>query len=169
MLDPRDPDQKLAITGGNDNALWLNAKGQRFTNEIGFDKHILTDVLDQDPTHYFAIFDESSRDELSMRGREWIKNHANGHPVLDNPDAAHKAASLEELAAMTGLSADALLASVERFNSLIDAGDDEDFGRSRRSMRRHPGLSSPPSTPYSFFPCRERAWAALLSTCRRGH
>ena len=161
MLDPRDPDQKLAITGGNDNALWLNAEGQRFTNEIGFDKHILTDVLDQDPTHYFAIFDESSRDELSMRGREWIKNHANGHPVLDNPDAAHKAASLEELAAMTGLSADALLASVERFNSLIDAGDDEDFGRFSSVDEAPPRIEQPPFYAIQFFPMPRKSMGGV--------
>ena len=161
MLDPRDPDQKLAITGGNDNALWLNAEGQRFTNEIGFDKHILTDVLDQDPTHYFAIFDESSRDELSMRGREWIKNRANGHPVLDNPDAAHKAASLEELATMAGLSADALLASVERFNSLIDAGDDEDFGRFSSADEAPPRIEQPPFYAVQFFPMPRKSMGGV--------
>ena len=161
MLDPRDPDRRLAITGGNDNALWLNTQAQRFTNEIGFDKQILADLLDQDPTHYFAIFDENSRDELSMRGREWIKNHANGHPVLDNPDAAHKAESLEELAAMTGLPADALIASVERFNSLIDIGKDDDFGRFSSAEEAPPRIEQPPFYAIQFFPMPRKSMGGV--------
>lgn len=161
MLDPRDPDGRLAITAGNDNAVWLNAQGQRFTNETGFDKHILADVLDQSPTHYFAIFDETSRDELSMRGREWIKNRANGHPVLDDPDAAHKADTLEELAAMADLPADAVLASVARFNALIDAGTDEDFGRFSSAEEAPPRIEQPPFYAVQFFPMPRKSMGGV--------
>ena len=161
MLDPRDPEGRLAITAGNDNALWVNAQGERFTNETGFDKHILADLLDQDPTHYFAIFDETSRDALSMRGREWIKHHADGHPVLDNPDAAHKAASLEALATITGLPADALIASVERFNALIDTGSDEDFGRFSSAEQAPPRIERPPFYAIQFFPMPRKSMGGV--------
>ena len=161
MQDPRDPEGRLAITAGNDNALWVNAQGERFTNETGFDKHILADVLDQDPTHYFAIFDETSRNALSMRGREWIKHHADGHPVLDNPDAAHKAASLEALAAMTGLPSDALIASVERFNALIDIGSDEDFGRFSSAEQAPPRIERPPFYAIQFFPMPRKSMGGV--------
>ena len=36
MVDPRDPDKTLAITAGNNAALWVNAQGRRFTNRNGF-------------------------------------------------------------------------------------------------------------------------------------
>ncbi|MGE4657477.1 MAG: FAD-dependent oxidoreductase, partial [Gammaproteobacteria bacterium] len=83
IVDPRDPTGTLAITGGNDDSLWVNAQGHRFTNETGFDKRILVDLLDQDPATYWAIFDESARGTFAMRGREWVKNPMDGHPVLD--------------------------------------------------------------------------------------
>ena len=41
----------------------------------------------------------------------------------------HRADTLEELAALTGVPADALVATVERFNGFCDTGVDEDFGR----------------------------------------
>jgi 3-oxosteroid 1-dehydrogenase len=41
----------------------------------------------------------------------------------------HRADTLAELAAATGLPADALAASVERFNGFCETGKDEDFGR----------------------------------------
>jgi len=161
MVDPRDPGETLAITAANDNSLWLNAQGQRFTNETGFDKKILVDLLDQDPTHYWAIFDESSRDAWSMRGREWIKNHASGHPVLDNPDAAHKAESLQELASMTGLPATELLASIERFNSQIEAGRDEDFGRFSSADEAPPKIVQPPFYAVQFFPMPRKSMGGV--------
>jgi len=161
MVDPRDPEQTLAITAGNDNALWLNAQGQRFTNETGFDKRILVDVLDQDPTHYWAIFDESSRDEFSMRGREWIKDHSDGHSVLDNPAAAQKADSLEELASVTGLPVAPLRASVARFNALIEAGSDEDFARFSSAGDAPPKIEQPPFYAIQFFPMPRKSMGGV--------
>lgn len=161
MVDPRDPEQTLAITAGNENAIWLNTYGQRFTNETGFDKIILGDLLNQDSAYYWAVFDESSRDALSMRGREWIKNHEGGHPVLDNPNAAHKAESLQELASMANLSSAALLDSVERFNSLIDAGKDEDFGRFSSVGEAPPKIEQPPFYAIQFFPMPRKSMGGV--------
>ena len=161
MVDPRDPEQTLAITAGNENAIWLNTYGQRFTNETGFDKTILGDLLNQDSTYYWAVFDESSRDVLSMRGREWIKNHEEGHPVLDDPNAAHKAESLQELASMTNLSPTALLNSVERLNSLIDAGKDEDFDRFSSAGEAPPKIEQPPFYAIQFFPMPRKSMGGV--------
>ena len=129
MLDPRDPDGSHALTAGNDHAMWVNADGQRFTNEAGFDRDILVDLLNQKPSTYWMIFDESSRHAFGMRGAAWLKNSMEGHPILDDSNAAKRAQSLEELAAMTGLPADVLTRSVQRFNAMIQSGEDADFGR----------------------------------------
>ena len=112
MVDPRDPKHTLAITAGNGDALWVNAQGRRFTNEDGFDKKILVDLLAQSPTTYWAIFDDESRGAFSMRGREWINNRSESHMVLDNPQATIKAGSLDALAQATHLPAGPLKASV---------------------------------------------------------
>ncbi len=161
MVDPRDPAETLAITAGNSDALWVNAQGRRFTNEAGFDKTILADLLDEDPTTYWAIFDESSRDTFSMRGREWINNPSDGHTVLDNSAATIKAPSLEQLASMAGLPVEQLMASVERFNELIDAGTDEDFGRFASGDEPPPRIEQPPFYAIQFFPMPRKSMGGV--------
>ena len=161
MVDPRDPEQTLAITAGNNAALWVNAQGRRFTNETGFDKTILADVLAQEPTTYWAIFDESSRDAFSMRGREWINNPTDGHTVLDHPEATIRADSLEALALLTGLPPESLMSSVERFNELIDAGVDEDFGRFAEPDDAPPKIDQAPFYAIQFFPMPRKSMGGV--------
>jgi len=161
MVDPRDPEKTLAITGSNSAALWVNAQGRRFTNETGLDKIILADVLDQEPTTYWMIFDESSRDTFAMRGREWINNPVEGHTVLDHPEATIKAESLEQLASMTGLPLEPLMSSVTRFNELIDAGVDEDFGRFVRPDEAPPKIDRAPFYAIQFFPMPRKSMGGV--------
>ena len=161
MVDPRDPQKTLAITAGNNAALWVNSQGRRFTNETGYDKTILADVLDQEPTTYWAIFDESSRDSFSMRGREWINNPVDGHTVLDHPEATVRAESLEQLASMTGLPPESLMASVKRFNELIDAGADEDFGRFAHPDDAPPKIERAPFYAIQFFPMPRKSMGGV--------
>ena len=138
LQDPLDPEGIHALTGGNGRAMWVNAQGRRFTNEAGWDKRILVDLLNQMPSTYWAIFDETARDAFGVRGAAWVSTPMEGHPILDNPKSAHKADSLDALAKMAGLPADALKASAARFNSLIAAGADADFGRFNAGDRRLP-------------------------------
>lgn len=161
MVDPRDPEKTLAITAGNNAALWVNSQGQRFTNETGYDKIILADVLDQEPTTYWAIFDESSRATFSMRGREWINNPVEGHTVLDHPEATIRADSLEQLASMTGLPLESLMSSVKRFNELIDAGTDGDFGRFAHPDEAPPKIEQAPFYAIQFFPMPRKSMGGV--------
>ena len=48
----------------------------------------------------------------------------------------HTAETLDELATKIGVPADALVATVERFNSMVDRGSDEDFGRGDEAYDR---------------------------------
>ena len=161
IVDPRDPEKTLAITAGNSAALWVNAQGRRFTNETGFDKTILADVLDQEPTTYWAVFDESSRAMFSMRGREWINNPVEGHTVLDHPEATIRAESLEHLASLAGLPPEPLMSSVKRFNELIDAGVDEDFGRFGHPDDAPPKIDQPPFYAIQFFPMPRKSMGGV--------
>src|SRR5687767_10702399 len=153
LPDPRDPEGIHALTGGNGRAMWVNAQGRRFTNEAGWDKTILVDLLNQTPSTYWAIFDETARDAFGVRGAAWVSTPMEGHPILDNPKAAHKADSLDALAKMAGLPAGALTASAARFNTLIAAGADTDFGRFKAGDRRLPAtIARPPFYAVQFFP-----------------
>jgi predicted oxidoreductase len=161
MVDPHDPAHQLAITGGNDDALWVNTEGRRFTNEGGYDKRILADLMAQDDTSYWAIFDNGSRGEFSGRGREWINNRGEGHPVLDNPDATIKADTLAALAREAGLPVEAVQASVARFNALIAAGRDEDFGRFDSRAAAPPPIDEPPYYAIHFFPMPRKSMGGV--------
>jgi predicted oxidoreductase len=161
VVSPRDPDQIHALTGGNDYALWVNAQGERFTNELGFDKDILVDLLDQDGSSYWAVFDEATRDEFGVRGAAWLKNPGTAHPILDDPDAATKANSLDELAAATGLPASALAASVARFNQLVEQGDDVDFGRFGQDDELPPKIEQPPFYAVQMFPMTRKSMGGV--------
>jgi len=161
MIDPRDPDNTLAITAANGDSLWVNAQGQRFTNEDGFDKKILADMLAQEPDTYWAIFDNESRGAFSMRGREWIKNLSDKHMVLDDPDATLKADTLTALARAAGLPSEAVQASVARFNEFIEAGRDADFGRFASSADAPPKIDAPPYYAIQFFPMPRKSMGGV--------
>lgn len=161
MIDPRDPERMLAITAANGDSIWVNAQGQRFTNEDGFDKQILADMLDQNPDTYWAIFDEESRGAFSMRGREWIMNRSDDHIVLDDPEATIKADTLTALSRAAGLPSEAVQASVARFNELIDAGHDADFGRFASSAEAPPKIDTPPYYAIQFFPMPRKSMGGV--------
>lgn len=161
VVSPRDPEHVHALTAGNDDALWVNAEGRRFTNELGFDKDILVDLLDQPGSTYWAIFDESTRDEFGVRGAAWLKTPMPGHPILDDPDAAAKADSLDALAEMTGLPAEALADSVARFNAMIDEGVDTDFGRFGPGDEPPPKIEQPPFYAVQMFPMTRKSMGGV--------
>ena len=152
LADPRDSQRVHALTGGNGRAIWVNAQGRRFTNENGFDKTILVDLLNQEPSTYWAIFDETARENFNVRGATWVQTPMESHPILDNPDAAHKAPTLEALAKMANVPADALVATVGRFNEMVDRGEDTDFRRFRAGARPPGKIEKPPFYAVQFFP-----------------
>lgn len=152
LPDPRDLEGKRTLTAGNEEAMWVNASGERFTNETGFDRDILADLVRQKPSTYWMVFDEAGRDGFGMRGAAWLKNPGRLHPVLDNPQATRRAESLEELAAKSGLPAVALARSVQRFNAMIDAGEDTDFGRFNSGDALPPRIEQAPFYAVQMFP-----------------
>jgi predicted oxidoreductase len=152
VIDPRDTQQSHALTAGNDQSLWVNASGQRFTNEAGFEKDVLADLVQQKPSTYWMVFDHASRDSFGVRGAAWLNNSSDDHPILDNPQATKRAQSLRELAAMSGLPADALVQSVQEFNASIDAGEDTAFGRFSHGENVPPKIQQPPFYAVQIFP-----------------
>jgi len=152
IIDPRDQQQSHALTAGNDDSMWVNAGGRRFTNEAGFDKDILVDLLQQESSSYWMVFDEATRDRFSVRGAAWLKNPSQDHPILDNPQVAKRAQSLRELAVMAGLPIDEFVESVQAFNAMIDAGEDTAFGRFVDRDDAPPKIQQPPFYALQMFP-----------------
>jgi len=152
IIDPRDRQQSHALTASNDQSLWVNTSGQRFTNEAGFEKDILVDLLQQELSTYWMVFDHASRDSFGVRGAAWLNSPSQDHPILDNPQATKRAQSLRELAALSGLPGDALVQSVQEFNASIDAGADTAFGRFSHRENAPPKVQQPPFYAVQVFP-----------------
>ena len=152
LPDPRDPTGKKALTAGNSASMWVNAQGRRFTNEQGFDKVILRDLLNQKPSSYWMIFDEAGRKTFNVRGAAWVSNPGETHPVLDDPRAVKKGNTIAELASAAGLPADALEASVKRYNELVVSGTDADFGRFKAGGRVPSAITQGPFYAAQMFP-----------------
>jgi len=161
LPDPRDPAGRHALTAGNDLSLWVNANGRRFTNETGFDKDILVDLLRQEGNTYWAVFDARGRKGFSVRGAAWLNTPGDRHPVLDDPRLAVTASSLEELAEAAHLPPDALVSSVQRFNELIERGTDDDFHRfSERAGAPEP-VTVPPYYAVRLFPMTRKSMGGV--------
>jgi succinate dehydrogenase/fumarate reductase flavoprotein subunit len=150
--DPRDERKTRALTAGNDVSMWVNAEGRRFTNESGFDKDILVDLLQQTPASYWVIFDSGSRDEFAARGAAWLNNPGDEHSILDNPQVVQRADSIGALAELAGLPGDALIASVNRFNALIESGEDTEFARFASGEGVPPRIERAPFYAVQMFP-----------------
>jgi len=110
--------------------LVVNAAGRRFVNEAAPYSDVVHTMYERNPTDpdipSWLIVDQN------YRNRYLFKDIA---PTFVFPDAwyssgaAHKAWTLDALAASAGLPAAALRTTVDRFNSLALKGDDTDFGR----------------------------------------
>lgn len=110
--------------------LLINAAGSRFVNEAGPYSDVVHTMYDRNPTDpdipAWLIVDQN------YRNRYLFKDVV---PTFTFPDdwyssgAAHKAWTLDALAASVGVPAAALRATVDRFNSLALKGSDSDFRR----------------------------------------
>ncbi|WP_411149707.1 3-oxosteroid 1-dehydrogenase [Streptomyces sp. A30] len=110
--------------------LLVNAAGRRFVNEAAPYGDVVHTMYERNPTDpdipAWLITDQN------YRNRYLFKDVAPTFPFPDDwytSGAAHKAWSLDVLAAAIGVPAAALRATVDRFNSLALKGDDTDFGR----------------------------------------
>ena len=145
---------------------WLrvNLNGERFGNEnLGYQSHV-TQVRFQPEMTAFQIID-SNWDKHAPNGEY---PHPNSHsrstadPVNDWAAALERGAiiqadTLEELADLCGINKENFLATVERYNELVDLGVDEDFGIPSEFIVLN-GIKEPP-----FFAIKRMP--AKLATC----
>ena len=136
-------DENNLITVNEQPYLMVNAYGERFINEAHGQTsiNITAGLLNQPGKVGYLIFDDASIDRLAEVGtdysymifpaqkitglREQIDRVINEYGSKN----VFKADSLDDLAAQTGIEAEGLKKTVERYNSLCDQGYDEDFGK----------------------------------------
>lgn len=136
------------------NAMLVNRHGLRFVNELTFNIGEAIDRRDAatgEPVHLpcWVIADAALLDRLPPA--RWA--------AQADPGWLRQAGDLAGLAAQTGLPAEALAASVARFNAFATAGTDEDFGRPARpdpaasgDRRRRAGIEPIARPPFLAMP-----------------
>ncbi|MBR2836078.1 MAG: FAD-binding protein [Coriobacteriales bacterium] len=141
------------------NSMAIGPSGERVCNEYGIangmEDRVPPDTWVAGP-YFYSIWSQDQVDDLMANGfsSENVKRTAayiqQGGFKLDEPrpetqealDAcvevglAWKGDTLEELAQQINVPADALVATVERYNAFCDAGVDEDFGKDAQYLQK---------------------------------
>ncbi len=172
------------VTMMTPNYIWVNQDGKRFCNEAGVDFHgclYAVNQLDGVKHRYpaipcYIIMDEAGR--LAGRPTHFKYGYASGvegyHWSEDSSKEVEsgivkKAQTLEELAKLIHVPADALKAQVAKWNKDIAAGADTEFGRKIKKTGKSafvgtdvPTLSAPLSEIGPYYAIE--AYPALLNT-----
>lgn len=143
--DPETGSLSGNIEHAVESRIFVNEQGERFVNEGGRRDEMTLALFEQTNTTMFIVMDSDTYptgDELNNFG-ETIND-------LVAADRAYKADTLEELAEMIGVPADALVATVEEYNRHCVGGDLEgeadEFGRTLFSDVEgvNNGINNPP-------------------------
>ncbi|HEY6869769.1 MAG TPA: FAD-dependent oxidoreductase [Novosphingobium sp.] len=127
-------------------ALAVNREGQRFVNESLSYKEIGGACLAQPGGVAFQVFDESVMEQAQP-----IPSNMNFRAALER-GIIRTAPTIAELAATVGLDGAALERTVARYNAMMAAGDDADFGRA--TIAGSVGTPAPLERgPYYILPC----------------
>lgn len=127
--DPRLPGQNRAVSVRNLNAIWVNARGERFVNEWKGSRYTVEAVVRQKPATYWMVFDEPGVADLRYSGTDWSDPKRAKALLVDNPEVTASAATWADLARKTGLPAGRLQETVGRYNRMVREGEDTDFLR----------------------------------------
>ena len=121
------------IAGWTMSAILVNQEGSRVVNEKASNRTILETELQQTGGELFLLLDSETfevwKSKLSEAGisesdiEKYLEANGTTTPVFAHGE------TLEEAATAAGIDADALKATVERYNGFVAAGVDEDFGR----------------------------------------
>lgn len=127
--DPRFAEENRAVSVRNLNAIWVNAQGRRFVNEWKGSRYTVEAVVRQQPATYWLVFDQKGISDLRYSGTDWSDPERARKLLVDNPAVTVRGDTWEELASRAGLPPAELTATVERYNRMVRAGEDEDFQR----------------------------------------
>lgn len=163
MPNPRDPSGRRGLLVQNPAAIMLDESGQRFINEAAPSKVIESLVLSRSPPTYWLVFGAAGRSQLMIRGGPWLTPSTIDAEIMGNPALVKHADSIAGLAAATGLPAQALVATIERYNGFVARGNDEDFGRFQAEQRRQPppAVNEPPFYAIKVYPMTRKSMGGI--------
>lgn len=103
--------------------MFVNQEGNRFVNEYAERDTLAFAALSQTGGIFYHIADQDMIPTLQNKATQEDVD------AMVEKGIMYKADTLEELAALIGCPAENLIASVEKYNSYVDAGVDPDFGK----------------------------------------
>lgn len=139
------PGRALSIIQGNyrawkESGFLVNKEGKRAVNEKASNNDIMQILEKQPGQALYLVMDEPTfekfKEGIFTQGvtqeklDSWLKLNGKGTPIFAHGN------NLEEAAANAGINVDNLKTSVARYNELVKAGKDEDFGRPATFMTK---------------------------------
>lgn len=122
----------------NDGAIYVNKGGERCMNENLDFVSIKKATMKQDGKTVYLVMNQKGYDNwMASMGTSTALTAETVEPWLDATEGApvfRRGATLKEAAEKAGIDAAALEATVSRFNEMVKAGKDEDFGREQMSV-----------------------------------
>ncbi len=115
-------------------SILVNAEGERVVNEKASNRTILEAELQQTNQELFLVMDQETFDvwaeNVGYDVTEYLEKNGTETPVFGHGD------TIEEAAEAAGVNAEALAASIEKFNSYVEAGKDDDFDRAPEYLQK---------------------------------
>lgn len=143
LPDPFDPDGKRGFFANAFSAIWVNAQGKRFALEQHEPKVTIPKIAAQVPARFWSIFDAQGRRGFRIVHAGYTQDRTDA--LFDVPNFIARGDTIEELARAAGLPAEDLKQTVERYNAMVDAGEDTDFQRFGPQVKRPRGFNIPPA------------------------
>lgn len=128
------------IGGSGEPWLFVNKLGKRFCNEDMQYGQLYAQDMNQPDYMHFQVFDDNFRTDWEDMGSGMMKKE----PPIDIVASTEKgvadgdvfkADTIEELAKEMDVPEETLIATVERYNVLCDAGYDDDYGKQARRLK----------------------------------
>ena len=144
MCHPHNGNDGMELTDSpikTDPFLWVNQDGERFCNEDMDYVRICNPVLRQPGQVYYIVFDN----DFSTQRQEFCNPF--GSPSEERVEEAKQlgywvtADMIEGLGEAFDIPGDILAATVARYNELVAAGEDDDYGKHAQSLK--PILKAP--------------------------
>lgn len=150
-------------------SVWGNARGQRFMAENGSPKERLPAVFAQPGGTFWAVFGPEALDSFYVSGSDWGDYRRIETLIIGNPSLVKRGETMEELGSKTGLPVEALQRTVQRFNAMVAAGNDEDFQAfGKKTGRRRGPVTGPPFYALQHFPLARTSLGGVVidAACR---
>jgi flavocytochrome c len=171
--DPRYPNSNRGLSAANMYGIIVNPDGRRFANLHNWAKEVMPALLGQEKATLWFVFDDAAKAEFVVSGTDWADFDKVDKLILQNPALVKTADTIAELAETTGLPSKHLAATIRRYNSFVEQGEDRDFsrfgpGRPAYSNQASPKLETAPFYAMQAFPLTRKSMGgvAIDRNCR---